>query len=102
MMVLILLQMLLGISYSINTWYHVALTYNASNGVTRAYVNGSDIGGITFTSGVTFNSIPYNIARTQAGVYFNGSVPLTRVYNRALSADEVSQNFQSQRSRFGM
>ena len=89
-------------SYSVNTWYHVALTYNASNGVTRAYVNGIDIGGITFTSGVTFDSIPYNIARTQAGVYFNGSVPSTRVYNRALTAAEVSQNFNAQRQRFGI
>ena len=89
-------------TYSINTWYHVALTYNASNGVARAYVNGNDLGGITFTSGITFDSIPFNIAKTEASVYFNGSVPLARAYNKALTAEEVSQNFNAQRSRFGV
>jgi hypothetical protein len=87
-------------SYSTNTWYHVALTYNSSNGITRAYVNGSDIGGITSTSGITFNSIPFNIAKTEAPVYFNGSVSLARVYDKALTAAEVQQNYQAEQYRF--
>jgi hypothetical protein len=34
--------------------------------------------------------------------YFYGSMPITKVYNKALTANEVKQNFQAHRSRFGI
>ena len=90
------------VSYSADTWYHVALTYNASNGVTRAYVNGNDIGGITYTTNIIFNSISYNISKTEANVYFSGLVASFKAYNKALSASEIQQNFNAIKSRFGL
>jgi hypothetical protein len=78
----------------------VALTYNASNGVTVGYLNGVQQGTINFTSNVTFNSIPFNLCKSQAGVYFDGSVALSRCYNRALTAAEVLQNYNAQKNRF--
>jgi|13_taG_2_1085334.scaffolds.fasta_scaffold113895_1 hypothetical protein len=85
---------------SVDTWYHVALTYNASNGVTVGYLNGVQQGTINFTSNVTFNSIPFYLGKSQAGVYFDGSVALSRCYNRALTAAEVLQNYKAQKNRF--
>ena len=85
---------------SVDTWYHVALTYNASNGVTVGYLNGVQQGTINFTSNITFNSIPFNLCKSQAGVYFDGSVALSRCYNRALTAAEVLQNYNAQKNRF--
>jgi len=85
---------------SVDTWYHVALTYNASSGVTVGYLNGVQQGTINFTSNITFDSIPFNLCRSQAGVYFDGSVALSRCYNRALTATEVLQNYNAQKNRF--
>jgi hypothetical protein len=34
--------------------------------------------------------------------YFNGSIAQTTIYNRALSASEVLQNFNATRARFGI
>ena len=85
---------------SVDTWYHVALTYNASSGVTVGYLNGVQQGTRNFTSNITFDSIPFNLCRSQAGVYFDGSVALSRCYNRALTQAEVTQNYNAQKNRF--
>lgn len=90
------------VSYSANIWYYVALTYNASDGVTKAYVNGSQVGNTTFTTNITFNSIPHNIAKTQANVYFDGLVASHKAYNRALSSTEILQNYNATKHRFGL
>ena len=87
---------------SVDTWYHVALTYNASDGVTVGYLNGVQQGTINYTSNVTFNSIPFNLCKSQPNAYFDGSVALSRCYNRAISATEISQNYNAQKSRFGL
>jgi len=34
--------------------------------------------------------------------YFKGKISVVKIYNRALSAAEVQQNFNATRSRFGI
>ena len=34
--------------------------------------------------------------------YFNGQIPLVQIYNKALSATEVLDNFETERTRFGV
>jgi hypothetical protein len=34
--------------------------------------------------------------------YLNGAIGLARIYNKALNGLEISQNFQAQKSRFGL
>jgi len=34
--------------------------------------------------------------------YFTGNIAIAQLYNIALSADQVSQNFQADRARFGL
>ena len=34
--------------------------------------------------------------------YFNGNIAIAQLYNIALSAEQVSQNFQADRARFGV
>lgn len=46
-----------------------------------------------------------DIGRSQAGGvqrYFNGKMPVVRLYNRALSTQEVQQNFNAIRGRYGL
>lgn len=92
-------------SFTLNTWYHVAWTRSGTNNT--VYVNGNSIGSQTSPDGIPLVSNAGNamIGReTYAGGYFNlnGRIAISTIYNRALSADEVSQNFNAQRSRFGI
>jgi hypothetical protein len=36
------------------------------------------------------------------GYYYNGNISSVKVYNRALSASEVQQNYNAQKSRFNL
>ena len=87
-------------TYSANTWYYVALTYDATSGATTAYVNGESIGSINYTTNITFDSVDYDIAKAVNGMYFDGDVASTRVYNRALTAGEVQQNYKANINKF--
>ena len=85
----------------INTWYHVCVTYN--NGNPSIYINGilnnTTAGTISFSSLATNN----DIGRLGDGrQYFNGKISNIQVYNRALSATEVQQNYNASKSRFGL
>ncbi len=88
------------VSYTANTWYHVALTYDATSGVAKAYVNGDEVGSRNSTTNITFNSIPHNIAKTQVNVYFDGEVASHKTYDRALTAEEVMQNYNANINKF--
>lgn len=72
----------------INTWSHVAATYDGS--IFRLYVNGVQVasGAKTGTFGISTNPLEIG-GDTQTGQYFNGKIDEVRVYNRALSAAEI-------------
>jgi hypothetical protein len=84
-------------------WHHYTCTKNATTGIMVVYLDNS-----TLISGT--GKILSMIACTtvKIGSYYNntnyyaGNVSLFSIYNRALSADEVSQNYNAQKSRFGL
>ena len=84
---------------TINTWTHIVCTY--SSGVKSIYVNGvlvSQLTGITGTIPTTATGSSIGVYGGYSGArayYFNGSISLVRVYNRALSQSEINQNFSS-------
>lgn len=87
-------------------FHHVLGTYDSS-GVAKIYHNGNFITEQTGSSDGTFGSGNYRLGGNVAfggvnGGYGQGDISLTRVYNRALSATEVLQNFNAQKSRFGL
>ena len=89
-----------------NTWYNVVMTRDSSN-LVSTYLNGVIVTNqASNPSGWvnTMNSI--NIGRGFAlggsDRYFYGSVPVTTIYNRALSPAEVKQNFNALRGRYGI
>tara|TARA_R110002153_G_scaffold178877_1_gene332293 strand:- start:78 stop:1658 length:1581 start_codon:yes stop_codon:yes gene_type:complete len=88
------------VSYTANTWYYVALTYDATSGVAKAYVNGDEIGSRNSSANIVFDSIPHNIAKTQVNVHFDGKVASHKTYDRALTAEEVMQNYSAGKGRF--
>jgi len=81
-------------------------TRNASR-VEKMYVNGLEItlqqgNGYTFASGGT-NASTFGIRQgLSGGQRFDGNIYRTSFYSKALSAAEVAQNFNAQKSRFGL
>ena len=64
------------------------------NGVLKATNNYSGVGTSTATNLLTIGQ--------GSDTYFPGSIYSTKVYNRALSAAEIQQNFESARGRYGI
>lgn len=86
-----------GTEFPTNTWFYVGVTKNGATA--SAYVNGSSLGSGTITNPKT--------AGSSAITLWSGFVPPARlnaltIYNRAISASEVTQNFNVLRGRFGL
>jgi hypothetical protein len=73
----------------LGVWHHFVGTYDPSIG-TRVYLDGNLVGS-NDPSGEITHSRKYslNIGRYSGGVYFKGKIDEVRIYNRALSAEEV-------------
>ena len=56
--------------------------------------------GIPSTTEMYIGRMGYN----PSGVYYayQGDIDISRIYNRALSSSELLQNYNSQKSRFGL
>ena len=87
---------------TVNTgaWFHGVATYDGSN--VRIYINGN-LESTNARTGI-ITSGAKNIGSNSGGSseYFNGTIATVRVYNRALSAAEVQQNFNAHRGRYGL
>jgi len=88
-----------------NTIYHVASTYNNSEIV--LYVNGIFIDSLSVTGNVKATSVPMCIGNNPSGGgggnnELGGKIYTARIYNRALSASEVQQNYNALKGRFGL
>lgn len=83
-------------SVSLNNWQHIALTWDGSTNASgvHIYVNGTETSYYTQTNGVSLNpdaSMNLLIGSNQYGNYsFDGLMDEVRIYNRALSASEIS------------
>ena len=92
-------------AFNTNQWYHTMLTYDQQ--YQRLYINGVEVYSAALSGAI--GNVYSNDLRIGArgapgapGSLFNGSIPVVKVYNRALTADEVTQNFSAQRNRFGI
>ena len=80
-----------------NVWQNVTMV---KNGPTLSYYkNGVFILSSTVTVNMTVTN-PFYIGGV--GEYFKGSIGIVNVYNRALSVQEISDNFNAFRSRYGI
>ena len=83
-----------------NRWYHLVFT---SDGTTKkAYLDGSFVASGTTTINSAANGKAFIFGRygTYAGAYFNGKIGHTRVYEGALTAEEVAQNYLATKNKY--
>ncbi len=84
------------VSPALNVWHLLTGTYNASTQVVSLYVDGVlSLTGTQTDLGST-GTLGVNIGQQKAGFsrFFNGSIDDVRIYNRALSAQEVQQLYK--------
>jgi hypothetical protein len=86
-------------SVSLDTWFHTACVYDG----TTAYLY---VAGILTTYAAKGWSTVSNNAfigrQVDSGQYWFGNIAQVQLYNRALSATEILQNYNATRKRFGL
>ncbi len=86
---------------AIDTWMHICMV--AEDGTATYYIDGvaRDTDTYTQSSGTNPNTNFFIGATSPWANYYNGSIKNCAIWNRALTATEVSQNFNAHRSMFG-
>jgi hypothetical protein len=86
-------------SLSVGNWYMGTMTFD--NVTARLYLNGVQTGSTTTGGPVTLNSTePLQIGRRFQGNFYNGKISQVSIYNRALTPEEVAQNYNATKGRY--
>lgn len=89
-----------NIPYTINQWINLTLTYNGST--LSGYKNGILFGTTPCSRSFSAGSLIVGAGPRGQSEHFSGSISTVQIYNRALTAAEVQQNFNALRNRFGI
>jgi hypothetical protein len=96
-------------TFNTNTWYNICCVHlrTAETSSLLCYVNGVSLNNSTInpTSTPNDNSLPVSIGSrfyNSINSPFNGNIAQVSIYNRALTAAEISQNFNALKHRFGL
>lgn len=90
-----------GNPLTVNGWMHLTMTFDGSS--IRMYQNASLITNANFAGDIRTATTPLWIGGGwSTNEWFDGYIANALVYNRALNAGEVSQNYNAQKSRFGL
>ena len=93
-----------GVAYALNTWVHIVGSYDGST--VRQFTNGVQVDSLNYV-GTPTSGGEIRINRRWDDVVsssnlFDTNIAVVRIYNRALTATEISQNFNALRGRFGL
>jgi len=78
----------------INTWPHLAATYDGAT--MRLYVNGVQVSSRAQTGAIVTSTNPLQIGGDSIyGQYFTGRIDEVRVYNRALNVAQIQSNMNT-------
>ncbi len=95
----------------LNVWKHVTVTYDGTGGATaldgaKIYISGVEQIIQYQSNSSTYVAMENTAAIFQVGKYqtqyFNGNIANIQVYNKELSSQEVLQNYNALRGRFGL
>ena len=87
-----------------NTWKNLARVDNGNGNSLLFYLNGNLVH--TDQSFITYGASQHNFFTSYGngalGGYFPGNASVIQIYNRALTAQEIQQNFNALRGRYGV
>jgi hypothetical protein len=86
-------------SIVVSQWYNMIV---AKTGTTyNFYTNGKL--SLANQTGLNLSVATYNVGRRVDGIWYaNGSIGIASIYNRTLSSQEIQQNFNATRGRYGI
>ena len=88
---------------STTSWVHIAMTMVTSTKTQTRYINGAISGSpFVFTNAVTAPSGSGTWRIVEGTQTWTGYISNLQLYNRALTAPEIQQNFNATKSRFGL
>jgi hypothetical protein len=87
-----------------NSWMYFTATYQTGTGNCNLYINSNLVG-----NGVGRSSLLEPTNRVQIGrkgdsssVWFNGNISNIKIYNRVLTPEEILQNYNATKGRYGL
>ena len=85
-----------------NRWYFLAATFSLPD--VKLYVNGVLDATSTYSTPIANSSYDLYIGENaqQPIRFFNGNISQVLIYNRALTAQEIRQNFNATKKRYGL
>jgi hypothetical protein len=92
---------------TLNTWYQIVYVFtNVAANTLQTFVNGSSIGSVNHSLASLLNtSANLYLGSYNNGEYaqwFDGKIGITRLYNRALTSTEVLNNYNADKSKYGL
>lgn len=92
---------------TLNTWYQIVYVFtNIAANTLQTFVNGNSIGSVNHSLASILNtSANLYIGSYNNGEYvqwFDGKIGITRLYNKALTPSEVLQNYDADKSKYGL
>jgi hypothetical protein len=91
-----------GITFTDNTWFNMSMTFNSSFNV-NVYINSVLTNTETsLNPGGFWNQFPIARYGNFGSFYSKGNFSIVQVYNRALSPQEILQNYNATKGRFGL
>jgi hypothetical protein len=93
------------VSYTSNTWAMFTGVLNRNANTQTIIRNNYDQTATVTPAGGTYSNATNLFIGADVGLsafYTNGKISYVMIYNKALSANEISQNFNATRSRFGI
>lgn len=97
-------------NYVYQKWAHIVWSYDGTLAGSKVYINGNNATSQSLDDNTPPYIINYNgtqkvtLGRSDAdgpGHFLNGKIAVVRIYNKALTASEVLQNYTAQATRFG-
>ena len=93
-----------GVAYAQNIWVHITGTYDGAT--IKQFTNGTQVDSLNYV-GTPSSGGEIRINRrwddiVSSGNLFNTNIGSIKIYNRALSATEITQNYNATKTRFGL
>jgi hypothetical protein len=87
-------------SYGNNIWTNITAVFTGTN--LLIYINGKLDNTTNISGTIGTNAIDFSIGKANDGFNWSGQVSNVLMYNTALSATDVLQNYNAVKSRFGL
>jgi hypothetical protein len=89
---------------TLNKFYHLVITYDLPSQTVNMYINGVNAGTVrNAVYNVPTNTSQFGIGGAMGGTYDQiGNIATFKMYNRAISQQEASDNFTATRNRFSV